>query len=124
MKDDRKNLLVEVRGSKADFFATDVGLIVKTFDLVGKLVEFDGKNVATRLKEEMVNILAELRGRNDEIRMKNEEKADSRAEKYVRTARLPLQEVTLAPRMRTPTPSSKNCLSWLPSKGQDQKSGG
>lgn len=41
----------------------------------------DGKNVATRLKEEVRNILAELRGRNAEIRVKNEETADLRAEK-------------------------------------------
>lgn len=47
------NLLAQVRGGKVEFFATDGGLIVKTPELVGKLVEFYGKNIATRLKEEM-----------------------------------------------------------------------
>lgn len=81
MKDDRTNLLAEVRGRKVGFFATDVGLIIKTFELVRKLVESDGKNVATRLKEEVGNIPAELRSRNAEIRVKNGEPADSRAYK-------------------------------------------
>lgn len=42
MKGERRNLLAEVRGRNADFFATN-GLTAKTFDLVGKVVEFDGK---------------------------------------------------------------------------------
>lgn len=85
------NLLAQARGGKVEFFATAVGLDVKTSELVGKLVEFDGKNVATRLKEEVGNILAELRGRNAEIRVKNGETSDSRADK-----RCPEGELTAA----------------------------
>lgn len=40
MKDDRMNLLAQARGGKGRVLATDVGLIVKTSELVGKLVEF------------------------------------------------------------------------------------
>lgn len=33
-------------------------------------MKFDGKNLSTRLKKEMGNILVELKGRNYEIRVK------------------------------------------------------